>query len=161
MIKMQREAFSMITAIFLIVIMATIAAFIFNISGKILEETTNQYQKEQAVLIAKSYTELAIMTVMANDRNGTGNCVNNIDGVVGPSGTSTNGRGYQVRVRIGFIGSNADIGPCPSVRQLDSSVSGNELNIIVDAYVEYKDINHPDITNSPWITYHRRTLQKI
>lgn len=166
MMNRQREAFSMITAVFLILIMATIAAFIFSLSGKIIKETTNQYQKEQAVLIAKSYTELAIMAVMANDRNGTSSCISDVDGVVGPAGASANGRGYRVRTRIGFIGPNGDIGSCFAVRQLDDSVSGNELNIIVDVYVDYKDINHPNLdtanTNTtPWITYHRRTLQKI
>ncbi len=161
MIVIQRKAFSMLTAIFLILIMSTVAAFIFSLSGKIVKETTTQYQKEQAVLIAKSYTELAIMTVMANDRNGTGVCANNIDGVVGAAGSSLNGQGYQVRTRIGFIGAAGDIGSCPNTREFGNPAAGNELNIIVDVYVEYKDIGQAAPANSPWITYHRRTLQKI
>ena len=166
MIYTKRKAFSLITAIFVILLMATVAVFIMNLSGKIVKETTSQYQKEQAVLLAKSYTELAIMTVMSNDRNGTGICVDAIDGVVGPPGASTNGQGYNVRTRIGFIGAASDIGPCAIVRKFGNPATNDELNIIVDVYVEYKDISNPNldpavISSTPWITYHRRTLQKI
>lgn len=162
MIIKNRRGFSMITAIFMIVLMSTVAIFIFNISAKIVKETTNVYQKEQAVLIAKSYTELAIMSVMANDRNGTATCVNSVDGIVGPVGSSINGQGYNVRTRIGYIGNATDIGSCFGVRQFGNpAANGNELNIIVDVYVEYKDISQKTPSTSPWITYHRRTLQKI
>jgi len=166
MIIRNRKAFSMITAIFVILIMSTVAVFIMNISGKVVKESVAQYQKEQAVLLAKSYTELAIMAVMSNDRNGTGNCVYTINGIVVPPGgtitnADTNGEGYRVRTHIGFIGANADIGSCATVRQFGNPASGNELNIIVDVYVDYKDIQQGNPANSPWITYHRRTLQKI
>ena len=160
MIYKQRKAFSMITAIFVIVIMTTVAALIMGTAGKIVKETTAQYQKEQAVLLAKSYTEFAIMTVMSNDRNTTGNCIRDINADVD---SPNNGQGYRVRVRISFIGHAAEVGSCAATRTFSNTIVTEEspLNIIVDAYVEYKDINHPDINNAPWITYHRRTLQKI
>ena len=62
----MRNAFSMLTAIFVIVIMATVGTFILNISGKTLKETVLQYRHEQAILYARSYTELAIMGRTAN-----------------------------------------------------------------------------------------------
>ncbi|HEO98360.1 MAG: type II secretion system protein [Campylobacterales bacterium] len=162
MIRNHREAFSLVTAIFLIVLMASIAIYVMSLSGKIVKETTTQYKKEQAMLLAKSYTELAIMTVTANDRNGTNPCITNINANVGPSNPETSGEGYRVRTRISYIGADSDIGSCSGTRQLDNpSVGNNELNIIVDVYVEYKDIIQGDISASPWITYHRRTLQKI
>ena len=49
----MRKAFSLITAIFVIVLMATVAAFIMNLSGKMVKGTTVQFQREQAVLLAK------------------------------------------------------------------------------------------------------------
>lgn len=153
----QREAFSMIMALVVIVLMATVAALIFNMTGKIIKNTTTQYQKEQAVLLAKSYTELAIMSVMANDRNNTyssGNqCLENINGTVAPN--------YRVRTRISYIGNDLT-GICSNTRILnDTNITTpeSELNIIVDVYVEYKEYDHP--TNPQWIKYHRRSLQKI
>ena len=160
---MKREAFSLITALFVIVIMASVGGLISNISGKIVEETTTQFQKEQAVLLAKSYTEYAIMAVMANDRNVTGNCVDTLEAVVGPAGSSEDGTGYDVRVNIGFIGKAGQIQACANTREFGSpaNASPDELNIIVDTYVRYKDLSQADPSTSPWISYHRRTLQKI
>ena len=154
----QRKAFSLITAIFVMLLMASVGAFVMGISGKIVQETTAQYQKEQAVLLAKSYTEFAIMAVMSNDRRGTVKCISDITGVIGAAGASTNGEGYKVETRISFIGLDAEISACDDTRELGNPAISDDLNIIVDVYVRYKDINHP---TSPWISYHRRTLQKI
>jgi hypothetical protein len=62
----MRHAFSMITAIFLIVLLATVAAFILNLSAKTVKDTVLQYKREQAILYARSYTEAAIMKATAN-----------------------------------------------------------------------------------------------
>lgn len=161
MMYRQRKAFSLLTAIFIIVIMTTVATFVMNLSGKIVQETTAQYQKEQAVLLAKSYTELAIMTVMSNDRNGTGVCVQDIEAVdVIPVGADADiAQSYDIETRIAFIGPNTDISACDNTRELGNPVTAasDELNIIVDVYVRYQDITYPSST----ISYHRRTLQKI
>jgi type II secretory pathway pseudopilin PulG len=156
-VKMRR-AFSMITAIFVIVLMATVSMLILNLSGKMVKETTAQFQREQAVLLAKSYTEYAVMAVTANDRNGTGNCLTDIDGTYGSD--PTNGQGYRIRVRLAYIGHADQVGSCATTRIFASDVSTQKtpLNIVVDVYVEYKD---PDNPSGPWISYHRRTLQKI
>ena len=160
MMYKQRKAFSMITAIFVIVIMATVTALVMGTAGKIVQDTTSQYQKEQAILWAKSYTELAVMTVMSNDRNGTGNCIRDIDADID---NPDDGEGYRVRTRISFIGNAGEVGSCAATRTFSNSVLTVEspLNIIVDVYVEYRDLSHPNVNSSPWITYHRRTLQKI
>ncbi len=154
----KRKAFSLLTAIIVIVLMATVAILIMNVSGKIVKETTSQFQREQSMLLAKSYTEYAIMAVTANDRNTTGHCLRDIDGSFGTD--PNNGKGYRIRIRIAYIGSVAEVGSCASTRIFSSGVTtaNTPLNIMVDAYVEYKD---PDNTSGPWVTYHKRTLQKI
>lgn len=151
MMNKQREAFSMITAIFVMLIMAGITALVMSTAGKIVKETTAQYQKEQAVLLAKSYTELAIMTVSANV-NRNGKCIDTINGSLADGG------GYTVTTQISYILGNAVTATCLNI--LDNSVvtSESDLNIIVDAYVAYKDLDNPSGND---ITYHRRTLQKI
>jgi len=152
----MRKAFSMLTAIVIIVLMATVAAFILNLSGKMVKGTTVQFQREQSVLLAKSYTEYAVMAVTANEHN-TSNCLNNIAGGYGDDGSGNNI--YNVDVNISYIG-NTDLDS--NCRILDNNVSTpkSPLNIIVDVFVSYDELDHPSST-PPKITYHRRSLQKI
>lgn len=143
----QREAFSLIMAIVVIVLMATVALLIMTMSGKMVKTTTAQYQREQAVLYAKSYTEYAIMGVMANDRNTT-TCLNNINATVD---------NYTIKTIISYIG-NVEVSSCTNVVSNAIVTPGSPLNIIVDVFVSYPDADHPDDLN---MTYHRRSLQKI
>jgi type II secretory pathway pseudopilin PulG len=154
----MRKAFSMITAIFVIVLMATVAAFIMNLSGKMVKETTAQFQREQSVLLAKSYTEYAIMAVTANDHNSS-NCLNTITGGYGDDGSGNDI--YSIKVDISYIGNNLDT---TCARKLNTSAiitPKSPLNIIVDVFVSYKELDHPAGASAPDITYHRRSLQKI
>lgn len=172
----MRKAFSMITAIFVMITMATIAAFILNLSGKIVQESSAQYRQEQAALLARSYTELAVMAVINHDRNATNTCIEDIDGdirglIPGDAPTST-ASGYSVMTRLYYLGNGL---PCSQSRRLNDStthsattITSNYNNItpaaadalaaiIVDVYVQYSDPDAPDHL----ITFHRRTLQKI
>ncbi len=156
----MKNAFSMLTAIIVIVLMATVAAFILNLSGKMVKETTTQFQHEQSALLAKSYTEYAIMAVTANDHNSS-NCLNNITGGYGDDGNGNNV--YNIDVNISYIG-DLDIlnGGCTILNPLNDVITPKSpLNIIVDVFVKYKDLDHPDGDSAPDITYHRRSLQKI
>jgi type II secretory pathway pseudopilin PulG len=151
-----REAFSMLIAITVLLIVAFLSAIVLGLAGKMVKETTNQFQHEQAQLYAKSYTEYAIMALTANDRTQT--CLEDINGTIG---TPSNGNGYRIRVKVAFIGNGVgkgDISKCS--RQLDNNVTTvkTPLSAIIDVYVDYKD---PDNTSGAWFTYHRRTLQKI
>ena len=143
----QRKAFSMLTTIFVIVIMASVGAMVMSLSGKMVESTTTQFQREQSMLLAKSYTEYAIMAVMTNgDR--TANCLNIIKGVFNP---------YTITVNISYIGDNTILTGTNCSNVLSNTVITPEspLNIIVDTYVSYPNENDQNIT------YHKRTLQKI
>ena len=167
----QRKAFSMVTAIVVIVLMATVAMLVMSMSGKMVKETTAQYQDEQAALLAKSYTEYAVMAVTANDRSiaGGGQCLTIINGrtgnaVVGVGGAAGNpNNGYLISTNISYIGTAAALGLCAAPIALDDTVniaSKTPLTIIVDVYVQYKDLDNP-APNAPNMTYHRRTVQKI
>ena len=128
--------------------MATVAAFIMNLSGKMVKGTTVQFQREQSVLLAKSYTEYAIMAVTANDHNSS-DCLNSITGTYGP---------YNIQANISYIGNNLD-GSCVRILNVNPIITPKSpLNIIVDVFVSYTDIDHPNDLN---MTYHRRSLQKI
>ena len=145
-----RSAFSMLTAIMVIVMMATVAIYILNTSGKMVKETTTQFQREQAMLLAKSYTEYAIMAATANDHNSS-NCLNTIIGNYGD---------YNISVTLSYIARSSEIsgGNCANVLSNSVATKNSPLNIIIDVFVHYPDYDHPDDLN---MTYHRRTLQKI
>ncbi len=144
----MRKAFSMLTAIIIIVLMATVAAFIMNLSGKMVKGSTVQFQREQSVLLAKSYTEYAIMAVTANEHNNT-TCLNTITGTYGT---------YNIQVDISYIGDTNLDASCSNTLSTAVVTPKSPLNIIVDVFVSYPDIDHPDDLN---MTYHRRSLQKI
>jgi len=156
----NRKAFSMITAIFVILLMATVGGFIMNLSGKMVQETTAQYRKEQAILYAKSYTEYAIMAATAQT------CIQNITSDIdGTQAQTKKGQGYHVEVKVQYLGTSAlcanYIG-APIIRP-----NAIDNIILVDTYVHYRDPEHPNAINSvtwgtdPGITYHRRTLQRL
>lgn len=154
-IYIQRKAFSMLTAIFVIIIMGSVGAMVMSLSGKIVKETTDQFQREQAMLLAKSYTEYAIMAVMANDRT-NGNCLNTINGddIIRPE---TNG-GFEVRAHIAYISNNSgNVNGCNRIFSDAAVTQRSPLNIIIDVYVRYQDFDEPNLR----LTYHKRTLQKI
>jgi len=174
----MRKAFSLITSIFIIVMMATVSMLVFSVSGKMVKETTIQLRKEQAMLLARSYTEFAVMAVINYDRSAGNDCIENINGditALAPGATPTaeassnNGSGYKVETKIYYLGNNL---PCSAGNILNSgaaiTTNYNDTGspdalaaIIVDVYVKYKDPDVDNPTTSEWITYHRRTLQKI
>jgi hypothetical protein len=161
-LQKKRKAFSMITAIFVILLLATVGGFIMNISGKVVQETISQYRKEQAILYAKSYTEFAIMAATSQD------CVRRIQANVdGKTKQVLAGEGYRVDVRVQYIGdtSSTCTNTIGGINIMDSAAVDNI--IIIDTYVHYREpdsipaIRGLSWTQDPGITYHRRTLQRL
>jgi len=157
MIKVKhKKAFSMITAIFVIVIMATVTSLIMNVTGKTVKETTQQYQKEQAQLLARSYTELAILNVLYYDRSL--NCLENITDHFGAAGDD----GYDIDITIKYIGKSTALTNCSGANKIallnGSKKFYNTVSLVIDTYIKYKDFDDPQKRD---ITFHRRTLQKL
>lgn len=168
----MRKAFSMLTAIVVIVLMAGITALVMNLSGKIVTETTSQYRKEQAILLAKSYTEFAILAIQGHNIQVNG-CLNTIQGIINSTALDTtnanganNGEGYKVTTRMQYIGLPA--GLCDDTTENTISTSG-DVSVIVDVNVRYKDLDTVgniiagggSASDAPWVNYNRRTLQKL
>lgn len=162
MFTYKRKAFSMITAIFVILLMSTVGALIMNLSGKTIQETTAQYRKEQSILYAKSYTELAIMAATTNA------CARRITGNAGGTAPQVlRGNGYFIEVDIQYVGSNS---ACLNNRLATGDIirpDSIDMILLIDTYVHYRDPEHPNAINAvawgtdPGITYHRRTLQRL
>lgn len=163
----QRKAFSMITAIFMIVLLATVASFILNLSGKTVEETTSQYRKEQAILYAKSYTEFAIMAASSQ------NCIKSINADIDGSQNEVKaGKGYRINVNVQYIGNDLTTAGAANCQTLGNAITNHPSKgaiVLIDVYVRYRNPDYPDAINgTAWndsnnagITYHRRTLQRL
>ena len=88
------------------------------------------------------------MAVTANEHNSS-NCLNSITGTHGM---------YSIQANISYIGNNLDAS-CARLSNANAIVTPKSpLNIILDVFVSYPDIDSPNDTN---MTYHRRSLQKI
>ena len=180
MIKLKpimRPAFSMITAIFVILMLSTVGAYIVDTAGKTVKSTTIQYYKEQSALLAKSYTELAIMGALSNDVTSI-NCLETINGAVGNS--PDDGEGYRVETRLSYIGKDVVCtgtdsiisnynDSIPSNNTDNIKIPENQIYVMIDVFVRYRDLDvigaildgGGALTTVPWITYHRRTLQRL
>jgi len=158
MIKVRhKKAFSMVTAIFVMFIMASLTALIMNVTGKTVKATTHQYQKEQAQLLGRSYTELAILYTLYYDRNSTSSCLEKITDHFGDTNN-----GYDIDIRIKYIGKKSELTNCSAsnvIATLDGATGfDNTISLIIDTYISYKDFDDPSDRN---ITFHRRTIQKL
>lgn len=155
----SKKAFSMVTAIFVIIIMASVTSLIMNVTGKTIKETTQQYQKEQAALLARSYTEQALLYTLHYDRATNGDCVNEIHATFGPAANL-----YTIQTNIQYASNDAqiDLNNCNNLdRWVDDGTAGfnSTVSLIIDVYVSYKDFD--DSNSDRNISFHRRTLQKL
>ena len=187
-ISNQRPAFSMLTAIVVMLIMGLLSSYILSTSASTGEETFAQYHKEQAVLLSEAYTEAAILAILQQDMSvGVGdicqktisaNITTLIQGAATDATTVLEGKGYHVDVTIHYIvnshGPQFTITKCSTILNvsggnlLDFNATSPadltpvpSLSAIIDVYVRYKNVAYPNIATAPWVTYHRRTLQKI
>jgi len=161
-----RKGFSMIMAIFVIVLLSLVASYIFYTSATITKEGTVQYQNAQAKIYARSFTEYAVLAVMGNsDRSTPAKCIKEINSDIGSD--PAKGQGYRIHVDITYIGNQKYIGNCSNIASALNNNDVDTLSIIVDVYVKYKDLQNaslynPTFTNFvPWQVYHRRSIQKI
>ena len=160
----NKKAFSLLVAIFVIVILSLIASYIYFTSGAINKEGALQYQQAQARTLARSYTEFAILAISGHKRDATNKCLREIKADIG---NPAQGLGYRVYVKISYIGSNKYLQYCNS-NDIVASLSDSQdaLFAIIDVYVKYKNSLNFNFTNSyanivHWQTYHKRSIQKI
>jgi len=168
-----RNAFSMMVAIFTILMLSIVATYIFYSSSSITKEGEIQYKREQAMLLARSYTEYAVMAIMGNsDRSTPNKCLTEINAIIGKDANSVDrGLGYKIKVVITYIGNAKYIQNCSRVAAIlqDPPNDPDTLSAIIDVYVSYREWANDRLYNGtltqqqkvPWQTYHRRSIQKI
>ena len=130
-----------------------------NITGKSVKSTTVQYQKEEALLLARAYTELAMLYVIHHNRVLNNNCLEQINGEFGDPNNL-----YKVRVDIKYIGNSQLLPNCPKNITPAWSVANptgfdSAISLVIDTYISYR--NFDDLTSDRNITFYRRTIQKL
>ncbi len=153
-----KRAFSMITAIIVILIMGAISAMILGVSNRTVHATTAQYQKEQAVLLARSYTELAMLYIIHYDRETNQDCIKKISADFGDPNNL-----YHIETNIQYIGNSELLPNCSENITKDWNVTNpsdfdKAVSIIIDIFITYKSFDDLSDRN---ITFYRRTVQKL
>jgi len=159
-----KKAFSMVTAIFVLIIMATVSSLIMNVTSKTVKATTLQYQKEQAQLLARSYTELAMLNLIYTDRNM--NCITVLPqpGQAPIHFGAAGDDGYDITINVHYIGNNTLIpAACGAARITPGWINNNNgfpktVSVVIDTYITYRDFDDPEHRD---ITFHKRTIQKL
>lgn len=140
----MRSGFSMLTAIFILVLIATVMTLMLMLTTTTADKTANIYLKEQTHLIARSATEFALLAASGHDYSG-GTCLENIN---------LSYDDYNVSIQLYYIGNAL---PCNVSHILANNISTPDSNgtVIIDTVVTYP------INPNQNARYARRTLQKL
>ena len=142
---MKKRGFGIITAIVLLVLIATVGAMIISIATMNSKKATDDYLRVQAEMLARSATEFAVMRIQGFDRGG-GNCLETVTITADP---------FIAKATINYLFDGATSTLCAN--RLATNVADPDLNgmAIIDVVVTTKD----GTTTEP-IRIHKRTLQK-
>ena len=143
----MRKSVALISAIFFIVLMATLLILALSFSTQTSKQSADIYTKEQLELLSMSGTEFALLAISGHERNTTSKCVENIN----MRYPKTDPR-YDINISIYYIGKQL---PCNPNHILSNNIDTIESNgtVIIDTVVTNLQSDEP-------IRYHRRTIQK-
>ncbi|KIM11410.1 MAG: hypothetical protein KU37_07245 [Sulfuricurvum sp. PC08-66] len=142
---MRRSGFTLIGALFLLVLVGLFFGTMLRYSGQAQSNTLTYYEYEQAQLLARSATEYALLAISAHERNATNGCVNRIDSTM---------EDFTITTRIYYIGL-AGLAGCDSY--VDTIATPESVGtVLIDVIVKGQKNSESNTS----ITYHRRTLQK-
>jgi hypothetical protein len=142
----MRSGFSMLTAIGIMVLIATVMTLMVMLSTTSADKTVNIYVKEQSHFLARSATEYALLAASAHNYAGA-NCLDNV---------TVSYDIYTINVSLTYIGKGTNL-PCTANRDLGAEVqtAGSIGTVIVDTEVIFP------VTATQNVRYVRRTLQKL
>ena len=145
----MKKGFSLLTAVLFLVVIATLSMIALSLSTQSAKQTTDDYLKVQAELLAKSGTEFALLAMSGHDYNSS--CLNNIN--------ITYNKQFDVNISIMYIGSGL---PCIPSHILDNHIKTPDSNrtVIIDTFVSIKPQLVTDGVITEQIRLHRRTIQK-
>ncbi|BDY13501.1 type IV pilus modification PilV family protein [Hydrogenimonas cancrithermarum] len=143
----MRRGFTLLSAIFLMLLVATLMVLAFSLSSQTKRQTGDIYMQEQAQLLARSATEFALLAISGHDNRI--DCIERIN-LRYPQGAPI----YDINMSLHYIGNGL---PCNPSHLLANDIATAESNgtVLIDTFVSYTD---PE--NNETIRFHRRTIQK-
>lgn len=145
----MRRGFGLITAIVIMITVATLMTLMIGLSSTSVKVTMDVYLKEQAELLARSATEYALLAISGHENNTS--CIRNIN--IGYPGTAPT---HEANITIMYIGDG--IVNCPNhILANDINTSESNITVIIDTVVSVNQLN-TGVTEP--IRVHRRTIQK-
>ena len=175
---MKKRGFALIAAIFFIIIIATIAVTTLSTASMTARDTVNAHTREQALLLAQSATEFAVMAMQAHVYNGDSINVPRLDAAGNPvldaAGNQVmdiiNGNncleqinlaypGYAITVNLYYIDNSLG---CSAANDIGGVALGiNPYTGLGNSHMVLVDVTVRSTTGDlPPIVYNRRTLQK-
>ncbi|WP_457597344.1 type II secretion system protein [Hydrogenimonas sp.] len=139
----MRRAFSLLTAIAVILLIGTVLALTLSTSTMNVKQTSDLYLKEQAQLLAKSAAEYEILKITGTDF--TTGCYNGANYTV---------KGFDINTTVHYIG-NGIPATCSHILANSIATADSNGTVMLDVVVSYTDP-----ATGERIRYHRRTLQK-
>lgn len=146
----MRRGFTMVIAIFFMVLVATLGAFALNLSSATAKHTTDIFLREQAELLAQGATEMAVERILSNPNQLSGTNCPGANFLSTRFPDNTENRLFDIRVDV--IQIFGDINGCGTAISTDASKGTVILDVTVTA--------NQNITNTP-VRFHRRTIQKL
>ncbi len=143
----MRRGFTLLSAIFLMVLVATLMVLAFSLSSQTAKQTGDIYLQEQAQLLARSSTEFALLAISGHDNSA--DCIEQIN-LNYPQGAPI----FDINLTLYYIGNGLK---CNTDHILDNTIATNESNgtVLIDTLVSYTD----PTTGEP-VRFTRRTIQK-
>ena len=146
----MRRGFTLIAAIFFVVIASSICMLALSIASTSVKQNSEIYLREQSELVARAATEYAMLAIISNDFYKTGAvCLgdehNPIAGEFGDL--------FIFKVFVKYFG---DMGDACKNKDAVIVKGANQGTIMLDVFVSSK----PGKASNP-INFHKRTLQKL
>lgn len=174
---MKKRGFALIAAIFFIIIIATIAVTTLSTASMTARDTVSTHTREQAVLLAQSATEFAVMAMQSHIYNGenaqiqqvdaAGNLVFNADGtpamvnVIGNNCLETINMtypGYNITTNIYYLDSGLG---CVNNISGGVALAAGAAGAARSSHMALVDVTVvSNLGDLPPVRYNRRTLQK-
>ena len=149
----MRRGFSLLAAIFFVVVTSSLCMLALSLSNTTSRPTSEIYLREQAELLAQGATEYAVLEILNHDFKSKG-CLSSVKGNFKNDANPI----LTYEVDITYFG---NIGTCAGIPVQSKESAGTVmLDVFVKSY-GYDESDRDKMKTPNSIAFHKRTLQKL